>query len=137
MRTDADVTQKATSRRWFLIWIGLIIVVVVPWGRFQPHPHWERVAWIPFVSRPVVLRDVIANVLFYVPYGIVALEEVADTRNPILLVTGSAFLLSVASEFTQVFSVSRFPSMTDVVCNAAGAFIGATWATIRNRAHAR
>ena len=126
----------STSRRWLVIWIGLIVVVVVPWGRLQALAHWERIAWIPFVSWPVVLRDVIANVLFYVPYGIVAREEVAETRNSILLVTGSAFLLSVATEFTQVFSVSRFPSMTDVVCNVTGALIGATWATITNRAKA-
>lgn len=130
---EADVMGKSTNRRWLLIWISLIVVVVVPWGRLQPDAHWERVGWIPFVSRPVVPRDILANVVFYMPYGIVARKEVAETRNPILMVTGSAFLLSVASEFTQVFSASRFPSMTDVVCNVSGALIGAMWATTANR----
>jgi VanZ family protein len=32
--------------------------------------------------------------------------------------------LSLVTEATQVYSHSRVPSMTDVVCNAAGAWVG-------------
>ena len=40
------------SRLWLTIWISLIVVVVVPWGTFEWHAHWERMEWIPFVSPP-------------------------------------------------------------------------------------
>jgi glycopeptide antibiotics resistance protein len=126
--------DQSTNRRWLVIWIALIVVVVVPWGALERRAHWERVAWIPFVSPPVEISDVTGNVFFYLPYGIVAAGEVAETLSPVLSVTASAILLSLAGEFTQVFSNSRYPSMTDVTCNAVGAFIGASWARRRHRA---
>src|SRR5262245_30351878 len=46
------------SRAWLIIWIALIVVVGVPWGAFEAHPHWDRMAWIPFVSPPVDFGDV-------------------------------------------------------------------------------
>jgi glycopeptide antibiotics resistance protein len=121
------------SRVWLAIWISLIVVVVVPWGTLEPHAHWERMAWIPFVSPPVELDDVIGNLLFYVPYGLLVGLETAERRGAILWATGCATVLSLATELTQIFSDSRFPSMTDVACNVIGACIGASWA-IRRRA---
>jgi len=119
-------------RVWSAIWTALIVVVVVPWGTFDPHAHWDRMAWIPFAT-PVDVDDVIGNVMFYVPYGILVGQEAAGTRGAILLVTGSAIVLSLATEFTQIFSNSRFPSLTDVACNVIGAFIGASWVIHRQR----
>jgi VanZ family protein len=121
------------SRLWLTIWISLIVVVVVPWGTFEWHAHWERMEWIPFVSPPVDLGDVLGNLLFYVPYGILIGKEAAETRRAILLAIGSATVLSLATEFTQIFSNSRFPSMTDVTCNVIGALIGARWAIHRHQ----
>lgn len=122
-----DTISDVNARVWLAIWSGLIVVVVVPWGTFEPHAHWERMAWIPFISPPVDLGDVIGNLFFYVPYGILVGLEAAETRGAILLATGSAAVLSLATEFTQIFSASRFPSMTDVACNVIGACIGASW----------
>jgi glycopeptide antibiotics resistance protein len=124
--------DKSTNRRWLVIWSAVMVVIVVPWHTLEARAHWERVGWIPFVSSPVEPIDVIANVFFYIPYGIVAGREAAETLSPILLVTSSAILLSVAGEFSQVFSNTRFPSMTDVACNGIGAFIGANWALRRH-----
>jgi len=118
---------------WLIIWIALIVVVGIPWGAFEPHAHWERMAWIPFVSPPVEFGDVVGNVFFYVPYGMLLQREAADARGAMLLVNGSAAGLSLATEFIQVFSVTRFPSMTDVACNVFGAFIGACWGLHRRR----
>jgi glycopeptide antibiotics resistance protein len=115
------------SRTWLTIWICLIVLVVVPWRTLEAHAHWERMAWIPFVSPPVDVGDVLGNVAFYVPYGMLVAQEAADTPSPITIAAGSAVLLSLATEFTQIFSVTRFPSMTDVACNAIGAFVGAKW----------
>jgi glycopeptide antibiotics resistance protein len=116
------------SRLWLATWVGLIVVVVVPWGTLDSSSHWERMAWIPFVSPPVELDDMVANMLFYVPYGFLGVLNIGKTPTAIRVVTGSAIALSLATEFTQVFSASRFPSMTDVACNVIGAFVGAQWA---------
>jgi glycopeptide antibiotics resistance protein len=116
------------SRLWLAIWIGLIVVVVVPWGTLGSSPHWERMAWIPFVSAPVELGDMVSNGLFYVPYGFLGVLNIGKTQTAIRVATGSALALSLATELTQVFSASRFPSMTDVACNVVGAFVGAQWA---------
>jgi VanZ family protein len=40
----------------------------------------------------------------------------------------SAFAVSVCTEATQLFSQRRFPSLTDVASNVAGAYVGAQWA---------
>lgn len=133
MSSRTDTMYLVKSRVWLTIWISLIVVVVVPWGTFEQHAHWERMEWIPFVSPPVDLGDVIGNVFFYVPYGILVGLEAAGTRGAILLATGSATVLSLATEFTQIFSKSRFPSMTDVACNVIGACIGASWLIYRHR----
>ena len=120
------------ARLWLVIWVALIVVVGFPWTSFGMHPYWSRVQWIPFVSPPVDLPDVVGNVLFFVPYGLLV-GEATEPPFPIAVVVGSAILLSVTIEFTQIFSASRFPSTTDVVCNVLGAFIGARWA-LRRRA---
>lgn len=116
------------SRLWLAIWVGLIVVVVVPWGTLDSSPHWERMAWIPFVSAPVELSDMAGNMFFYVPYGFLGVLNIGKTQSAIRVVMGSAIALSLATEFTQVFSARRFPSMTDVACNVVGAFVGAQWA---------
>ena len=125
--------DQLKSHLWFAIWVSLIIVVVVPWGTLQSDPRWERMEWIPFVSPPVEFLDMVGNVLFYIPFGILCGFEVADARKPVALVTGCAALLSISTELSQVFSVTTYPSMTDVACNVLGAIIGALLATRRTR----
>jgi glycopeptide antibiotics resistance protein len=114
------------SRLGLALWVGVIIAVVVPWTSFQHHAHWERVDWIPFRAASD-LSDGVANVLFYVPYGYL-LGRTRAKRRAIGFAFGSASLLAVCTELTQVFSATRFPSTTDVVSNATGALIGAWWA---------
>ena len=116
------------SRVWLAIWISLVVVVVLPWGTFEPHAHWERMEWIPFGSSRVDLPDVIGNILFYVPYGIVVARTATKRRRAIAAAVGSATVLSLVTEVTQIFSNERFPSATDVASNVIGAFIGASWA---------
>ena len=58
-------------RPW--IWLGLatalIVLGVVPWGDFQGHTNWAKVGWIPFVSPPIRLRDIVINVVLFAPLG--------------------------------------------------------------------
>ena len=104
--------------------IAVIAAAVVPWGDFQGHTHWDKVGWIPLVSPPVRLRDIIANLLLFAPLGIAVALNTAPSltsRRCAALAAG----LSFAGEWTQLYSHTRFPSATDVLSNVTGALAAA------------
>lgn len=78
---------------------------------------WRLTAW-----------DIWTNVLFFLPLGllVVLLPSVASMRSmrQMLLVAGSAALLSIGIEVTQTL-LPRQPSIADVACNLLGAILGA------------
>jgi glycopeptide antibiotics resistance protein len=111
------------ARLFLLLATAGIVLAVFPWGDFQGHTHWAKVGWIPFVSQPVRVRDIIANVLLFVPFG--AAVAVNTRRAPVLSATLAGATLSFVGEATQLYSHARFPSATDVVTNTAGAALAA------------
>ena len=120
---------------------GLILLVVLPWGSFQNHTHWSKVQWIPFVSPPIKMRDIAANLVLYAPWGYFAaramrppslLRSFGETGS-IWIVVALAAALSLATETSQLYSHSRFPSATDLTCNILGAFAGAMYERSRAR----
>jgi glycopeptide antibiotics resistance protein len=123
-------TSSRRARVAFALWVGVIIVVVVPWYRIQDHSHWAGVQWIPFVTPPLRLRDIVANTLFYIPFGYLCLRAIDRRVSRVVVLAG---LLSLVTEFSQVFSHGRFPSSTDLVCNTLGGWVGAMWADRRAR----
>lgn len=100
----------------------MIAAVVIPWRSFQDHPHWARIRWVPFLSSPVGPRDIIGNVLLYVPFGYYACL-LSKHRGWLVGIAGAA-LLSCITEVTQVFGHGRFPSVQDVLMNVLGAAFG-------------
>ena len=111
------------TRILFTVWVIAIALIVVPWWRFQDHSHWSRVGLVPFASPPFRPDDMIGNVALYLPFGYL---HARLARRPGLWTTVLwAIGLSLATELTQVYSHGRFPSATDLVCNAAGAWGGA------------
>jgi glycopeptide antibiotics resistance protein len=119
--------------RWaqvaFGLWVILILFVVTPWYGFRDHSHWARVQWIPFVSPPIRITDIVLNTLFYVPFGLMYVRR--SRSGSVWKAVAAGALLSLATEVTQVYSHGRFPSTTDLICNTAGAYIGALWAGSR------
>lgn len=114
-----------TARRVFLILATLLIgVAVVPWGDFQGHTHWQKVGWIPFASPPIRLRDIVANLVLFAPFGAAVALNVNRSRA-VLAAGVTALVLSASAESLQLFSHTRFPSATDLVCNTVGAVAGA------------
>jgi len=67
------------------------------------------------------------------PYGYLLGRKRAESRRVIGLAFGSASVLAVCTELTQVFSTTRFPSTADIISNATGALIGAWWAVNAGR----
>lgn len=103
-------------------WIGIIVLVVVPWGSYEPHPHWARVVWIPLSTPPALtVWDVGINLLLYGPFGYFFVRA---RPGRAWRVVAAAALLSAVTELTQVYSHGRFPSATDVLLNTVGAWAG-------------
>jgi glycopeptide antibiotics resistance protein len=114
--------------------LALIVVAVFPWRSLQDHTHWEKVAWIPFVSPPIRLRDIVINAILFVPLGSAMRAQVLS--NPFVLPACSALVISLLAELSQLYSHTRFPSATDVTMNVFGAVAGA-WLRDRRLRKAR
>ena len=110
-----------------LAWTGLVIsgslvlAAGYPWGEVLAHTHWAKVGWIPF-SWPIRELDIAANLLLCLPLGFFA--GLAFKRG-VLIAGAIALPLSLFVETMQVYTHSRFPSATDVICNVAGAVFAA------------
>jgi VanZ family protein len=115
-------------------WSGLIVAATVPWTSFVGHTHWQKVQWIPFYSPPVKILDVVVNVLLYAPFGYTLLRAFTP-RVRVWHAVILAGTLSLAVEWSQLYSHSRFPSLQDVLCNVVGAALGASLAARRPVAH--
>lgn len=111
-------------RAFLLLATGVIVLAVVPWGDFQGHTHWAKVGWIPFVSPPVRLRDMVANLLLFTPFGAAVALNVSGSHR-VAVTAVSAATLSFAGETLQLYSHTRFPSATDLVMNTTGAVLAA------------
>ena len=117
------------------LWTLLILAAVVPWRSYTDHVHWGRVQWVPFSTPPVKARDIVANILMYIPLGYLYTQQ--SGRGKVWRVIAYAALLSLATEVTQAFSHRRFPSAGDWICNVTGAFLGVTLALRRKQISAR
>lgn len=113
---------------------ALVLAAIVPWGDMQDHSHWGRVVWVPFGSRRLRPRDIVQNVLLFVPVGVGA---ALVFRRAIGAAAVVALSLSLTGELLQVYSHERFPSATDVVCNIVGAVGAAGVAGWWRRRHHR
>jgi VanZ family protein len=72
--------------------------------------------------------DLAANVLGYVPFGflaVAALQPRLRAMPAFALATGAAFALSLVLEALQSYLPARIASNLDVLCNLAGAVVGA------------
>ena len=115
---------------------AVIAAIIVPWGGLQNHSHWARIGWVPFVSPPIRRFDVVANTLLFAPLGAGA---ALAFRRPVAAAAVLALAISLSGEAVQIYTHSRFPSATDVVCNVIGAVAAAfvVGRTLRGSAQVR
>lgn len=106
-------------RLWWVLWAAL----AVPWRDVGAVPQWQRVEWLPFAHvRP---RDWALNFLFFLLFGGLAAQRGWSVTSVMLV----AAALSLSTELTQLFAPTRYPSITDVITNVAGAALGILLAT--------
>ena len=125
--------MKGLSRRaWFYHFATLagVIVLTFPWD-LQDHPHWYKVAWLPFVTGVVRPHDLLLNAALYFPVGFAI--PIPSRRMRVASAVGLAVVMSGLLELAQVWSHVRFPSATDIVMNVLGSIVGAVAAERRVR----
>jgi len=131
-RPGAKATSAVNNYKFsWLLWAGLIIVVTTsPWSDFHFYVGQKhRVVWFPFQDVRLSKRwavDVVENILLFIPFSYLYLRSQALTqpRRLMRILLGAA-LLSGTIECVQLFNTSRVTSMTDVIANIIGAFLGA------------
>jgi VanZ family protein len=115
-------------------WVLFVLAVTVPWTTLRAHAHWSRVTWVPFQAGTVKPVDLAANLVLYLPLGWWwAHSARARPARQVLCAAVTAFLLSAACEWSQVYSHGRFPSATDVAANTSGAVLGVVLTMQRRR----
>lgn len=104
-------------------WVIVVLAVSGPWYGLARTPQWNRVTWIPFRGAEDKPRDVAANFLLFVPFGLSFAGD-ARGRHAIAASALAAAAVSLPVETAQLFFRLRDPSATDVlmaVCGSAAA----------------
>lgn len=124
--------------RW-LLWVPVILALtLLTPPDFQAHPHWDRVEWVPFSGPYLSVRDMVGNVLLFLPLGYLYARSRRSRPGRgaaavSLRAAGLAAALSVSVELAQVFSHNHFATATDVTMNVLGAALGAQLALASRR----
>src|SRR5678816_1828543 len=71
------------------IWLtSVLIVISLPWSKFDAKPHWKNVQWIPFEHfslHPTILTETVLNVIAFIPVGYLAARSLAQShQQPVL-----------------------------------------------------
>jgi len=112
-------------------------VLLVAYASLYPFEGWRAVGLSPFAylnapwPRYITAFDVVVNVAGYVPYGflaVAALRPRVRGTGALSLAALSAALLSLVLEAGQSYLPARFASNLDLLCNLAGATLGAALA---------
>jgi hypothetical protein len=62
---------------FFLAATTCVAVLTFPWD-LQNHPHWQKVAWVPFLTGIVRPPDLLGNAALYFPFGVLHAGRVAE-----------------------------------------------------------
>ena len=117
-------------RTLLVLWLASVLLIIrLPWSKFDGTPHWEKIQWMPFAHlnfHPTVLFETAGNVLAFIPLGYLLVRSLPPaTRHPLILASLLGFLFSASIEFYQLFCRDRVPATTDLLTNGAGTVLGA------------
>ena len=120
--------QLRKPGRWAVVLclVALGIIIYTRLARFEfawaGYIPFERVTW-----RPLNMRDVPINVIFFAPFGFLLTAVLArsDRRSGLgRRVLALGLLVSVALEAAQLFLPNRVPSVIDILANMLGLALG-------------
>jgi len=124
--------ERYIDRRSLVIALGMLLIItyasLYPFRvRNHPDPAGPFHALLSNLNRLTRPSDILANVLFYVPFGFFLARSFMRFRPTIIVAFGTStgFLLSVAMESLQFYIVGRYTAMSDVYADTAGALLGA------------
>ncbi|MFT4102408.1 MAG: VanZ family protein [Burkholderiaceae bacterium] len=118
-------------------WFALIYAIGVVYGTLYPWTGWRRVglSGLDFLTQPWprywTFFDLVTNIGLYAPFGALIgwwTRHRFGPRAVVALSIAAAALLATPLEALQTFLPGRFPSNIDLLCNVAGAAIGAGFA---------
>ncbi len=141
MPRDVTVPRYLTLIALFAVTLAIIAITVWMAGRsyenFDPIPFSDlkhlvrRLAARPISTQllAVIVMPVIANVLLFVPWGMLTFISLYTTERPTLqtyvLTILLGFSFSLGIEGWQYFLPSRVADINDVIWNTAGTVVGA------------
>jgi VanZ family protein len=135
MRRTAEQTDPLAARGSTLARILLLVyVVLVAYASLYPLRGWRDVGISPFAylaepwPRYLTEFDIVANVAVYVPFGFLAAAVLYPRLRGVAafaVAVAAAGALSLVLEAAQSYLPARFPTTVDVLCNVAGAALGA------------
>jgi VanZ family protein len=112
------MTSRKLLKICAVLWIVGWAAFGLPWTGISARPR--HVNLVRFRRSAYRRRDLPLNFAYYIPLGIIGLG--LGWASPLVL--GAATALSAATEAIQVFSLYRYPSITDVILNVGGAAAG-------------
>jgi glycopeptide antibiotics resistance protein len=104
-------------------WVLVVLLISGPWFGFVTRAQWWNVNWVPFADPADKPRDLLQNVLLFVPFGW-SYESDRQRRSALPGALALAATISLTAEATQLFSLARFPSATDVLMAVGGSALG-------------
>ena len=116
-----------------------LYVLLTVYASLYPLEGWHNHGLSPFAyldapwPRYITTFDVTVNLIGYMPYGflcVAALEPRLRGIGAAAVATGSALVLSLVLEAVQSYLPTRVAMNLDVLCNVAGAAIGAAIAVV-------
>jgi glycopeptide antibiotics resistance protein len=141
MPRDVTVPRSVTLIALALVTLAIIAITVWMAGRsyenFDPIPFSDlkhlvrRLAARPISTQllAVIVMPVIANVLLFVPWGMLTFISLYNTERPTMqtyvLTILLGFSFSLGIEGWQYFLPSRVADINDVIWNTAGTVVGA------------
>jgi len=128
-----NFNNRLTTISWTAFSIFIVYGTLIPFDFcFNENSIASRVAdiqWVPFTANEghrSSLSDVIQNVMLFIPWGMLGFFAYAKRSwADVLKIVSMGMLLSSTVELLQLLTVDRISSVTDIITNTTGSFIGA------------
>lgn len=129
--------ERYIDRRSLIIALGMLLIIV--YGslyRFEFRTNTDPAGPLRFLlanwNRLTKPSDVLANILFYAPFGFFLARSFMRYRRAVTVafVTSAGLVLSFAMESMQFYIVRRSAAMSDVYADTVGTLLGATAACL-------